>query len=99
MTKIIIIGKCAPAESLGLAGAPSVWKLPPVSWFTVRGSSADAGTAPRFEHKVYLLFFVLIAFKNLSHTTPPFLLCAQEIWERFEEEKGWNLWGGKMGWI
>lgn len=71
----------------------------PVSWFTVRGSNADAGTAPHFEHKVYLLFFCFNFLQNLSHATTPFLLCAQEIWERFEEEKGWNLWGVKMGWI
>ena len=72
----------------------------PVRWFTVRHSNTNAGTAPHFENKMYLLFFLLPS-ESLTYYYPLSPLYSGnmgKIWgaERIEpmgEEKG----GGSVG--
>lgn len=70
----------------------------PVRWFTVRHSNTNAGTAPHFENKMYLLFF-FIAFRISHILLPPFSSMLRKHGKNLRSRKDRTYGGRKRRWV
>ena len=87
---------------LSIRGYQSIFCLEaaPVSCFTVWHSNTNAGTAPHFENKMYLLFFLfLIAFKISHILLPPFSSELRKHGKNLRSRKDRTYGGRKRRWV